>query len=100
MSLLRCLVSTYDQIPDVIFYIISVECGRRSYFNCVTSRSGNEWRERSVLTGWVIEQLRCPFVLFAFVSYECSHGLILPLEGGENPGPPDRTDSPGVEFSP
>ena len=62
MWLLRCLVSTYDQIPD-IFFTLSV-WSVADVPTCVTSPSGNEWQERSVFTGWVIEQLRC---LFCFI---------------------------------
>ena len=54
----------------------------------------------SVFSGWVIEQLRYLLFYFTFVCYECSQGLIMPLEAGENPGSPALTDTPGVGFSP
>ena len=98
MWLLRCLVSTYDQIPD-IFFTLSV-WSVADVPTCVTSLSGNEWREMSVFSGWVIEQLRYLLFYFTFVCYECSQGLIMPLEAGENPGPPALTDTPAVGFSP
>ena len=77
MWLLRRLISTYDQILDIIFYIISMECGRRSYLCNVPQW---QWVTRNVcflrLGNWTVK-ISLLFY-FTFVCYECSQGLIMP----------------------
>ena len=99
MWLLRCLISTYDQIPVIIFYIISMECGRLSYLCNVPQW---QWVTRNVcfhrLGNWTVKMSLLFY--FTFVCYEFSQGLIMPLEAREIPGPPALTDTPAVGFSP
>ena len=98
MWLLCRLISTYDQIPDIFFYIISMKCGRHSYLCNVPQW---QWVTRNVcfhrLGNWTVKMSLLFY--FAFVCYECSQGFIMPLEAG-NPGPPALTDTPGVGFFP
>ena len=83
MWLLCRLISTYDQIPDIFFYIISMKCGRHSYLCNVPQW---QWVTRNAcfhrLGNWTVKMSLLFY--FAFVCYECSQGLIMPLEAGKS----------------